>query len=82
MFDELAPLSPLDVVEALLRREPGFGRVVARLRRLKDECDVRVEGSSAGPADQIREAFDQIGGMVEIALERLENRERETEESR
>ena len=79
MCDEFAPISPLDVVEALVGREPGHARVVARLRRLQDECDARVEGPGRA-GDVVRDAFDQIGGLVSIALERLEEQENRRKE--
>ena len=82
MCDEFTPISPLDVVEALVGREPGYARVVARLRRLQDECDARVDGTGRA-GDVVRDAFDQIGGLVAIALERLEEQKnRRTDEFR
>lgn len=81
MCDEFAPISPLDVSRRS-SAEPGHGRVLARLRRLQHECDARVVGPGRA-GDVVRDAFDQIGGLVAIAIERFEDlKNRRTDESR
>ncbi len=50
--------------------------MTAALRRLKEECDARVDAQAR---HNLRDAFDQIGGMAAVALEELQKRPRRDE---